>query len=926
MAPMPEYSAQDASATFGARLRSHRLRAGLSQEALAERADLSGATLSALEQGLRRAPYPHTVRSLSAALGLSAEESAAFVEAARPPARKAMHRAPVPDPPRRATLPRPLTSLVGRESDVGAVQRQLDRSPLVTLVGPGGIGKTRLALEVGNRAKVRFRDGVWFVDLSPIDNPALIASGVAAALGVREQVHVPVLDTLSEALRARQTLLILDNCEHLIHGCAVLAQHLLGACPGLALLATSREPLAVAGELVWPVPPLEQPGQSGDRSPSAVLQHAASQLFVERVQAAQPGFALDEVSAPVVADIVRRLDGIPLALELAATRVRALGVAGLAERLDDRLRLLVSGRAAPARQQTLRATLDWSYDLLGQPDQQLFVRLASFAGGWRLADAEAVCAGADIPRQDVARRMVNLVDQSLVVGEERSGAMRYRLLETMRQYAADRLNELGVAEAACSGHRNHYLAMAERVPSERYTLAHMDWLASEADNLRAALRWSINRDEFEDGFRVAAAMQGLWYVRGFLTEGRAWLNELLDRAGSAAETVLGGRAVGGAARLAFMQGDMATASLLAERCWEIAERLADERGIALAAIRRAVVARGQGNVERARELSEEALRRSRAMGDADLQVFSLYGLSACLLVLGERDKAAQLARECLTISGSVGHAWGISSARRVLGMADQRSARVARSHLEQSLVWSRQLGYAQGVVYALTALGKLALAEDDTRAARAHLADSLKLADELGDRLEMLHCLEDLAQTEPMELGAQIAGAAAALRAAIGASPVPHEHDRLTRWSERARRSLGETHFAELWADGQMADLHDLVAELICQPVEGVSNRATVDPRLSGGLTKREMEVARLVARGLSSRAIASELVITEGTAKVHVARILSKLDLHSRAQLAVWVVQNELGSGPGHLVCAQTSIVALHDQDGLADGGCRRP
>jgi non-specific serine/threonine protein kinase len=475
----------------------------------------------------------------------------------------------------------------------------------------------------------------------------------------------------------------------------------------------------------------------------------------------------------------------------------------------------VGGTSAPARQHTLRATLDWSYELLGPPERHLFTRLAPFAGGWRLEDAEAICASDDLLADAVVERLAKLVDQSLVVVHQPSGETRYRLLDTVRHYAADRLNEDGLAESAYTAHRDHYLAEAEREPAERYSIAHIEWLSREADNLRAALRWSIDRDEFDVAFRLAAALQGVWYVRGWLSEGRAWLNELVDRAGPAIESVQGARAIGAAARLVYMQGDLASAASLADRCWQLADRLGDARGLALATTRRAVVARGYGDLARARALSEEALRRSRAVADVDLQVFSLYSSSAVQLDLEDLEAAAELAGECLALAESVDHAWGISSAHRVLGLAEQHSPRVARQHLEESLAWSTRLGYAQGTVYATIGLGRLDLAGGDALTADGYFREALKLALELGDQLEIVHCLEGLTQTRDAGSGVPIAAAAAALRDVLGAAPTPAEHDRLQPWLDTARRTLGDTRYAERWAEGRLTDPRRVVAELL---------------------------------------------------------------------------------------------------------------
>jgi predicted ATPase/DNA-binding CsgD family transcriptional regulator/DNA-binding XRE family transcriptional regulator len=907
-------SAQPAPpAAFGEVLRCLRLQAQLTQEALAERAGLSAAAIGALEQGSRRAPYPRTVRALSAALRLAPDQQTALTAAARRP--EPAQPAADSISPDNFSLPRPRTSFVGREQDAARVESLLEQSPLVTLVGAGGIGKTRLALEVAVRSSSRYLDGARFVDLSPVGNPTLIATTVAAALGVREQARVPLMRTLLLALRGRHILLVLDNCEHLIQACAEFVEELLGACVDLTLLVTSREPLSIAGEVVWRVPPLAQPDRRAESSPDAVLHHAASRLFVERVRTAQPDFRLDAESARVIADIARRLDGIPLALELAATRVRALGVHGLAERLDDRLRLLVGSRTAPARQQTLNATLDWSYDLLGRPERHLFARLAPFAGGWRLADAEAVCATPDVPVNGVALRLANLVDQSLVVAERRPDGVRYRLLETMRHYAAERLNELSQAQAVYRAHRDHYLAIAERVPAERFDVAHLNLLVDEADNLRAALRWSIDHDEFDAGFRLADALHGVWYVRGWMSEGRTWLAELLERAGPA-DSLHVAKALGTVSRLAFVQGDVEAAARFADSSLEMHQRLRDRRGLALVAIRLAVVARGRGDLSGARRLYHEALASGRALADDDIQIFGLYGLSMTLLSLGERDGAEALGAECLAVAEAADHTWGLTSAHRVLGLVNQHDLPTSRMHLERSLALSRRLEYAQGIVYAVTALGQLAVMEGDTVAARALLSEALGLANELGDRIEMLHCLEGLTQIEATahpRRSVRTAAAARALRDMLGVMPMPGEQAKIDAWLTGARQTLGERVYSECWSEGRAADLAALIAELREPSGEPGANRVG-RPAVPGGLTERELEVACLVGRGLSSRAIAAELTITEGTARVHVARILGKLGLHSRAQLAVWAVQNGLLEPASHFQAAE-----LHALDDLS-------
>src|SRR5262245_13629283 len=397
-----------------------------------------------------------------------------------------------------AALPIPLTSFVGRQADLGAIQRLLDSARLLTLTGVGGIGKTRLALEGARLFAGDYPDGAELVELAALADPGVVPQRVATALGIAEQPGRELLDVVADALRARRSLLVLDNCEHVVVACAELAQHLLQACPGLRILATSRESLGIAGERVWRVPSLSLPAAEADTSFEHIAQSEAVRLFAERAASVLPGFALTERNAPAVARLCLRLDGIPLALELAAARVTVLPVEQLAERLDDALRLLTAGsRTAPARQQTLRATLDWSYGLLTDREQRLFDRLSVFAGGWTLEAAEAVCAGEGIEHGQVLELVARLVDKSLVVVERGAdeGAY-YRMPEPIRQYAEERFGPDRATEVIRRSHATYFLTLAERAepglsgPDQRTWL---DRLERDLDNLRAAWRRSCAR-------------------------------------------------------------------------------------------------------------------------------------------------------------------------------------------------------------------------------------------------------------------------------------------------------------------------------------------------------------------------------------------------------------------------------------------------
>ena len=459
-----------APATFGDLLRQHRQAAGLTQQALAERAGLSVHGIQKLERGATR-PYRDTAQRLIAALQLSTDEQARF-QAAVSPVRRHGSTTPVAavSDGARHNLPLPVTSLVGREAATREVEHLLADTRLLTLTGIGGCGKTRLALEVGRAVIDQYPDGVWLVELGPLADPALVTPRVATALGVRETAEQPLASALSNALRQRHMLLVLDNCEHLLDACAQLIDGLLRTCPDVRVLATSREPVGIGGEVAWRVPSLELPDAEPSASLEQLLLKPAVQLFVQRAMAARPRFALTVGNAQAVVQICRRLDGIPLALELAAARIEALTAEQIAQRLDQRFRLLTGGsRAALPRQQTLGATLDWSYDLLGKHERLLFERLAVFTGGWTLEAAEAVCAGRGLDSEDVLDVLAQLTRKSLVVADEvADGAERYSLPETVRDYARQKLAMRGSAQIGALRERHaEFYAIVGRAAAAR---------------------------------------------------------------------------------------------------------------------------------------------------------------------------------------------------------------------------------------------------------------------------------------------------------------------------------------------------------------------------------------------------------------------------------------------------------------------------
>jgi len=710
-------------------------------------------------------------------------------------------------------LPVQLTSFIGREQEIADIKRSMATTHLLTLLGPGGAGKTRLALQIAAECVDLLHDGVWLVDLAPISDPSLVAQTAASAVGLREPARGP-LEALVDFLRPKSLMLVLDNCEHVLAAAADLCSGLLRQAPNLRILATSRETLGITGELVYRVPPLPLPDPQDALSPEGVGQFAAVRLFVERATFQQPGFAVTKSNAKVIAAICRRLDGIPLAIELAAARVKVLSLDQIAARLNDRFRLLTGGaRTGVPHHQTLRAAMDWSYDLLPEEERALFRRLSVFVGGFTLEAAESVCADAGLDSSHVLDLLSHLVDKSLVTVDDRAGSeVRYRLLETIRQYSFDRMVEGGEVERVRNRHRDFYQHMAERAELELTGPEQKTWLDRleiEHDNYRAALEWSIaDAKGAEAATRLAGSLWWFWEVRGYWSEARRWLNAALART-EGVSAAARAKALNAASGIALRQYDMAESKALAQESLELSRQLGDKRTTASCLVILGTYACRVEDYKQAEQLSGESLTLSREAGDN-------WGTAWAQGILGlvareEKDytRATALMEESIQGMRALGTQWGMGIMLVNLGLVTREQGDLARavSLFEEALGVLRQLGDKSYISYTQLNMGAVASAMGEHARAAQLYGDSLALRKELEDRRGMATCVAALGCTAAglgdFDRAARLLGAAEAMRERIGGSiPALIRKEHEGRVAE-TRQALGEDRFKTAWAAGR---------------------------------------------------------------------------------------------------------------------------
>jgi predicted ATPase/DNA-binding SARP family transcriptional activator/DNA-binding CsgD family transcriptional regulator len=824
-----------------------------------------------------------------------------------------VHPPPVGLPPElsvgssRHNLPVPRSSFVGRERELVEVKRELALTHLLTLTGAGGSGKTRLALEAARSLVGAYPDGVWLVELAELSEGTLLPQAVARVVGTEERPDQPLTDTLVMTLRSKLALLVLDNCEHLVGAVAQLIAVLLDSCPRLRVLATSREALNVAGEVRWPVPTLSVPNPQRSLTVEELERSESVRLFFERASARRPGLALTLANAQVVAKICRQLEGMPLGIELAAARVGTLSVEQIFERLKDSLKLLTGGdRTAVPRQRTLRGTLDWSHGLLDGPERILFRRLPAFVGGWTLEAAEAVGSAKGAEEADVLDLLSGLADKSLVVAKANGeGRVRYRLLEPIRQYAHEKLKDNGEAEAILRRHAAFFLSLAEDAEPRLWGPEQGKWferLEAEHDNMRAALSWAIEQEEPELGLRLAGTLRWFWEGRGYHGEGRGWLEEALAKNGRASVAARA-KALDGVGWLAVGQGDIDRGAVAAEEGLELIGG-SDVEGINAAHFLRMLgqVAEMRGDYERAMELFEESLRLCREAGDGrglSWALISLGNVSGCQ---GDHDQAMELYEEGMALSRELGDAAMLPKYLLNLGnVSMDRGDHVRATQLyEEVAALYREQGNRSGLEYALDNLGWASLVRGDYERAKTLHEESLRLSQELGDKVTATESVEGLACAAAAqgqaERTARLFGAAQALSEALGYHQPPTERNLSEPYLAVARAHLGKAAWEATFAEGRAMEFEEVV-EYALSAQEPTTLRLPASERYSAGeppatLTRREGEVAALMARGFANRQIAQELVISERTVDNHVANILKKLGLRSRAEVAACMDQ----------------------------------
>jgi len=807
-------------------------------------------------------------------------------------------------------LPVEPNSFIGRERELSELSRLVYSTRALTLCGPGGIGKSRLALRLLAMMEAEFPDGAWLVELGELRQPDLVVSRVAAVVGVSEEPGRPLLETLAEALRPRRLLLALDTCEHLIGACARLSQDLLAASPGLRLLITSREPLRVAAETIWRVPPLAMLSAGEGQDCGDWNRDEAVRLFADRAIRYRPGFAVGPDNAAAVSSICRALDGLPLAIELAAARVRVLSVEQISAFLSNMFELLVGGdRSAPPRQRTLGAAIGWSYETLTPPERTVFRRLSVFAG-WSLEMAEQVCAGADIVVGDMLGLITSLVDKSLVVLEPQVlGQARYRMLDTIREYAAARLAGGGDSARFQLALRDYVLRVAEDSLAVGMAQVPVPWSErvacslrydADASNVAQVLAWCLEHDDVEVGLRICVAVSPRWTVWGTFAEGGEWLDSFLAKDVSAVSPQVRGAAMIARGQLA-LSSDPLAAEALAGAGLELCRQAGDRFWTAAALNLLTEAAWQLGQADEAAAHADQALSIAHAAQDGWNEGYALGSKAVIAARAGRLREAHQLGSASVAVMRRIDQQWG--AARALLGLGDlaRLSGHAGEAHARyvEALPILEEIGARPEIARCLAGLGRVSLDLGATGQARGLLTRSIQLSQATGSRIGIVRGLEAFAalavQENRPDQAVRLAAAASTLRDSAG---LPPRRAVGTEAYLAPARRLGGSAEARLWAQGQALSSEAAIALALGLPRPSAEDNGPVLTLMQTSqgpdaprspLTRREHQIAGLAASGRSNKAIAEELSISPTTVARHIANILAKLGFTSRTQIAAW-------------------------------------